>query len=147
MKKYIIIVLSLFSLSSCVSFKYSQRHNTTSLNPDIVELRMNMSDLDYLGSSEISTKSRQYFGVFCTIDSVNNVAYNPRLKCTTQFSGISDCKIRGPLKKAAYKVIEDYPEASFYVAESQNKKVKQMFLGRWIWNTMKFHAYKHKTNH
>lgn len=142
MKKLILYLLPLLLLYSCSNFKTVSVKSTTSLTPDIVRLDVTLDDFDYLGKSEISVASRRYFGIISRVDSINNSEYNRHNKKIVKLRGLTDIKLRGPIKKAAFKVLEEYPEANFYIAGNYSKKYQQMFFGKWIWRKMDIYAYK-----
>ncbi|PIB36627.1 hypothetical protein BFP72_15075 [Reichenbachiella sp. 5M10] len=105
---------------------------------------MKLDDFEYMGKSEISVVSRKYLGVFKKIDSVNNEAYNFRDVKVVNLSGLSNIKLKTEMRKAAYKVLDDYPDASFYVVGSDYTKVHKLFLGSRHLRSMEIHAYKYK---
>ncbi len=143
MKKLIPYILLIF-LASCSNYKTLSVKKTTSLSPDIVRLDVSLDDLEYLGKTEISIASRRYLGIFAKLDSINSESYHYQNKKMVTLNGFSDIKLSGHMNKAAYKVVEEFPEATFYVPGNYTRKYHQMFLGKWIWKKMEIHAYKYK---
>jgi hypothetical protein len=147
MKKNILKLLSLITLlflSSCSGLYHYNKVNTTSLKPDHVRLNMNMENMELLGSATITVTSRTYFGMFKTIDSVNNDKYNFREVKKVYLDKGNSISLSKDLRKAAYKVIEEYPDADFYVPVYVQKQVRRMFLGKQQTKTAVIKAFKLK---
>jgi hypothetical protein len=136
-----ILLLSLFLsavlLNGCGTTTGIRTMNAFS--PKKVELQLHMSDLRYLGDAEVSVTYRTYLGLFISIDQVNGEEYSPTNVKTTKFdkSVLRDWK----LDKAAYKVIEQYPEADYYQVVYKKKVVERLFLGSEIVYTARIQAY------
>jgi hypothetical protein len=143
-KKILLSITLIVFLISCSNYRTVTQAITTSLSPDEVRLNLSLTDFELLGKTEISTVSRRYFGIVNRIDSVNNRLYNRQIIKKVKLQGYSDIKIRGPLKNAAYKAIEDFPDADFYLIGKSFSKIQNMFLGRKIRRTMEIHAYRYK---
>ena len=79
-----------------------------------VLLEMNMDDLNFLGESEISVEYDTYLGFITKIRKVNGELYDPlntrKLTIPTQGLALSS----EGMDLAAYKVLEDYPQATFF---------------------------------
>ncbi|MGL1885373.1 MAG: hypothetical protein OCD76_02565 [Reichenbachiella sp.] len=146
MKKllYPAIIVLVVLVSSCSQYRILTERQTTSLRPNLVQLHIDLEDFEYLGKSEISVVSRKYVGLFSRIDTVNNERYNYRDIKVVTLTGFTDIKLKAEMRKAAYKVIDDYPEANYYIIGQDYKKVHRMFLGSKTWRSMDIHAYKFK---
>lgn len=144
MKKIILYILIIGLFSSCSNYRTLSVKKTTSLTPDLVKLNVNLNDMEYLGKTEISVTSRRYLGIFYKLDSINNREYTYQDKKVLTLTGLSDIRLRGHMKKAAYKVVEEFPDATFYIPGNYYRKYHQMFLGKWITRKMEIHAYKYK---
>jgi hypothetical protein len=147
MKKNIVKLLSLIALlflSSCSGLYHYNKVNTISLTPDHVRLNMDMENIELLGSTTISLSSRTYLGIFKTIDSVNNVKYNFREVKKVDLGRRKSISLSKDLRKAAYKVIEEYPDADFYVPVYSQKQVRRLFLGKQQTKTAVIKAFKLK---
>jgi hypothetical protein len=147
MKNNTLKLLSLTGLLffvSCSGMYHYNKVNTISLTPDHVRLNMDMDNLELLGSTTISVTSRTYFGIFKTIDSVNNVKYNFREVKKVYLDKKNSISLSKDLQKAAYKVIEEYPDADFYVPVYSQKQLCRMFLGRQQTKTAVIKAFKLK---
>jgi len=147
MKKFIILFIIGFALfaTSCTLGKFL--HKTapaTSFTPQVVRLDLTMDQFEYLGETEISVTSKTYFGVFRRIESINGLPKEMRNKKIAVFYGNKDIPVNGIIKRAAYKVIEDFPNADYYVPVSYQKDVNRMFLGNTKTLKMKIKAYKFK---
>jgi hypothetical protein len=136
-----IIVLSLFLpaflLNSCGTVTKTSTRN--SFSPDKVELQLHMSDLQYLGETEVSVSYRTYLGLFTSIDRVNGEEYTSTNVKITKFnqSILRDRK----LDKAAYKVIEEYPTADYFQVVYKKKEIDRLFLGTEVTYTARIQAY------
>lgn len=124
--------------SSCGSVK-----KTGTFRPDNTRLNINMSDLVYLGESEVTIKYNVYLGFIYVIDEVNGEGYSYMDVKKTSLGNIAGL-LSGPIRKATYKVIEDYPEATYFQPVFNQSKVDRLFLGREIYETAKIRAYKFK---
>jgi hypothetical protein len=147
MKNKILKLLSLITLlllSSCSGLYHYNKVNTISLTPDHVRLNMNMEDIELLGSTSISVTSRTYFGMFKTIDSVNNVEYNFREVKKVYLDRKKGVPLSKDLRKATYKAIEEYPDADFYVPVYSQNQVHRLFLGKRQTTTAVIKAFKLK---
>lgn len=144
MKYFLLVLVAVVSLSSCSNYYTLSERRTTSLTPDFVQLNINLSDFDYLGKTEISVRSRQYIGFIHIIDSVNNQPYNYRDLRIVQLSGPRDIRLGPEMQRAAYRVLDDFPDATYYVVSNNYEKVHKLFLGRWTLRTMDIQAYKYK---
>lgn len=131
-------------MSSCSNYYTSSERRTVSLTPDNVRLNINLSDFEYLGKTEISARSREYLGFIHKIDSINNRPYNYRDLRYVQLTGPRDIRLTSDMQKAAYKVLDDFPDATYYVVSNSYVKVHRLFLGKWSIQTMEIQAYKYK---
>lgn len=144
MKGLLIVVISVLTLSSCSNYFTFSEKRTTSLTPDFVRLDISMSDFEYLGKTEISVTSREYLGFIQVIDSINNRAYNYRDVRVTELVGPRDIKLSGEMRRAAYKVIDEFPEATYYIVASDYQQIHRLFLGKQTVRRMEIQAYKYK---
>jgi len=149
MKKYIVISTIGFALlcTSCTIGRYSYKTaQATSFTPQIVRLELTMDQFEYLGETEISVTQKTYMGIFTKLDSINGMPKDIRNKKFTEFYGNKDIPVDGIMKRAAYKVIEDFPDADYYIPVSYQKNISYMFLGNSKTETIKIKAYKLKIN-
>ena len=143
--KYVLMLLTVGVLfASCSNYYTWSERRTVSLTPNDVRLNINLSDFEYLGKTEISARSRQYLGFINVIDSINNQPYNYRDLRIVRLTGPRDIRLSADLQKAAYKVLDDFPDATYYVVSSDYQKVHRLFLGKWWLHTMEIQAYKYK---
>lgn len=127
-----------FFATSCVS----QKDITTySYQPSKV-LRIEMSDLTYLGDVNVEVVYKKY-GIVTKIYTVNGKAYDPRFFTETKIA-TSSSSYSSYLSKALYKVQETYPEAEYIIPISKKEQVEYMNGGRIIKETMTVKAYKLK---
>jgi hypothetical protein len=123
----------------CVTVTRTSKRTT--FTPDKVELRINISDLKFLGESEITTSYHTYLGFISVIDSINGQPYDPTIKRNTKIEGL---RASGKINKALYKVVEDFPDATYYKIVYDRKVVDKLFLGRDVKQTVRIHAYSFK---
>lgn len=121
-------------LSSCSVVERS------SYNPDNVQLNIGMSDLEFLGETEISVEYRKYIGVIRAIDKINGENYDGAVIRRTQVKGCTD----PTLQRATYKIFEEFPEADYVVISNQKRDITRLFLGSEVTVSAKVKAYKIK---
>lgn len=144
MKYLFALLVTAVILSSCSNYYTLSERRSVSLTPDIVRLNINLSDFEYLGKTEISVRSREYLGFINRIDSINNRPFNYRDQRLVQLTGPRDIRLGSDMQKAAYKVLDEFPDATYYVVSSDYTKVHRLFLGKWSMHTMEIQAYKYK---
>jgi len=145
MKKIVTIIFSIcvvFCLNSCNTTQTFTKMRTTSLTPDFVRMELSMNDLQYLGQSTLTVQTRTYFGIIKITDYVNGISYDYRKVSSVDLNGSTDVKLPCELKKAAYKALEEYPDADYFVPVSIKKEVERMFLGNHTTQTVVLKAYK-----
>lgn len=137
--KYIAVCLVALLATSCGSLTKSRSYAF-----DQVRLEMGMNDLEYLGESEISVEYTSYlFGAIKSIEKVNGEVYNPTHK--TKLVMPKSCHFStGMLDVAAYKLVEQYPNAVYYQIVFETKNVDKLFLGSVNKVSAKVKAYKLK---
>ena len=129
--KFSLFILgAIFVFSSCKIGQFNHKAvTTTSFTPQQVRLNLTMNDFEYLGESEIYVSEKTYLGIFTTVDSINGGRKEIHYKKFTKLQGNPVIKINRKLRQATYKVVEQYPEADYFVLVSYTKEVKRMFLG------------------
>lgn len=128
--KYMTLLLAvvLFGTSCSVT-----RHATYA--PSSVRLDLQMSDFEYLGDAEISIDYRTYIGgAIRVIDDINGQPYDGKEIRRTNLSGKSapSQRLKGLLRRASFKVLEDYPQADYCMVVNQEKRTERLFLGNEI---------------
>lgn len=119
--KAIMCVAAAFTLASCSIV------NKQSYSPDVTQLNLQMSDLEYLGETEISVVYDTYLGIFTRIDQINGVKYDGKVK---EFANLHTNKpLSRKLVRATPKVLEEFPEASYYIVTRQTVEKQLLFLG------------------
>ena len=135
--RFLLLAAVVASLSAC---------SVTRHRPYAVEdtrLNLAMSDLEYLGESEISVDYRKYAGFITVIDSINGVPYDG-VEIKSARIGNAPAGLYGKLNRAAYKLVEDFPEAEYFFVVSQDKTITRLFLGSDIKVKARVKAYKFK---
>lgn len=130
----IITVAALIGLSGCGTVK-----SVKAYRPDEVRLELQMSDLKFLGETEVQISYRTYLGFITAIDEVNGEYYDGTNKSVASIGGVY-----GNLKKACYKVVEDYPTARYFQLVRKTKTSDRLFLGSHVTETAIIRAYEIK---
>ncbi len=138
--QYILGVVLTALLASC-----SVTRNQT-YSPSASQLNIQMSDLEYLGETEISVEYRTYMGLFRVIDRINDVPYDGvEIDHTTLESGSpAGIGLCGRLNRAAGKVFEQFPGADYFIVVSQSRHKTRLFLGAEVTEKAKVRAYAFK---
>ena len=114
---------------------------TTSFVPDYVRVEANINDYELLGETTITVESRQYLGFINKIDKINDEDYNFRDVKIVELEGKTNIRLTGDIKKALYKVVEEYPNADYYVPVMKKTEVDRMFLGKYVKKSVTIKAY------
>ena len=138
--RYILPAVALVCLSAC-----SITRNST-YAPDSTRLELTMDDLEYLGESELSVSYRTYIGFISVIDYINGEPYDGVEHKYVRFGMQKkvDLKLYGRLQRASYKLVDDFPDAEYYVVTRQTKSKTNLFLGGDVTVTAKVKAYRLK---
>lgn len=135
-RNILIIVLLAGVLTGCGTL-----NRTKSFSPNFVQLQINMDDLNYLGETEVSVTYNTYLGIITSIDKVNGEVYNPAEKKIVNLEGLT---LDNQLRKSTYKVVEQFPQATYYQLVYKNKNINRLFLGREVVATARIRAYNFK---
>ena len=139
-KSISIIAVVMALLSSCGTHTASTPYQTPST------LEIHMSDLQYLGESQISCEYNTYLGFIRSISKINGKEYIPGNDVKLDIpTGNSLLKFSNKgLNLASAKVLEDYPNATYFQIVLETKKTDVLFLGSTTVRTAKVRAYKFK---
>lgn len=137
MKKLLIMIIGVMCITSCSI----TRHKATAI-PDTT-LDIQMSDLRYLGETEISVEYSQYLGFITSIDKINGREYDR--KHTIHFplrEGLlgGNTLLRN-LDRASYRLLTRFPEADYYIVTQQSMTRDVLFLGSRVKAKAKVKAY------
>ncbi len=99
--------------------------------PTTTQLNIQMDDLEYLGESEISVDYRTYLGFISKIDRINGVPYTGEEIRRAQINGgyLSAPGLYSKLGRATAKVLDEYPQANYFVVVRQTQNKTRLFLG------------------
>lgn len=132
------MAVAVVCLTACGTMKNSRPYTVGS------RLDIRMTDLQYLGESNIQCEYDTYLGFIRHIVSVNGEAYTPG----------SDVKMKLPkgllnfnskaMNLAASKLLTDYPDATYFIVVMDTKDTDVAFLGSSTRRTAKVRAYKFK---
>ena len=138
--RYILPAVAVISLSACSITRNSM------YAPDSTRLEITMDDLEYLGETEISVSYRTYLGFISVIDYLNGEPYDGVERKSDRFGMQKkvDLKLYGRLQRASYKLVDDFPDAEYYVVTRQTKSKTNLFLGGDVTVTAKVKAYRLK---
>ena len=136
-KSLSIIAVVMALLSSCGTHTTSTPYQTSS------RLEIHMSDLQYLGESQISCEYNTYLGFIRSISKVNGKDYIPGNDVKLSIKNGLNLRGKG-MRLASQKVLKDYPEATYFQIVMDTKQTDVMFLGSSTVRTVKVRAYKFK---
>lgn len=142
MKVFKLIAICAITLiaASCGSITKNQSYSF-----DEVRLNMNMNDLVYLGEAEISVEYSSYLGgLFKSIEKVNGESYNPVHEKKVRIPNHGRKFMNKNLDKAAYKLVEKYPDAVYFQVVFETSHKDKLFLGSVNKEYAKVRAYKLK---
>lgn len=137
--KYLAIVLAAVAVSGC-----SVTHNRTYAPGYSVRLDVQPSDVEYLGETEISIEYQTYLGFIRVFETINGEPYDG----TRRFSHLGGTQFdktalyTRSLDRAAYKVIEKWPDATYYMIAHQTVERHRMFMSSDVKVTATVRAYK-----
>ena len=123
---YMAIMLVAVGASSC-----SVTRNRTFTPSYSVRLDVQPSDVEFLGETEISVEYQTYLGFIRIIDRINGKPYDGKTRNFSKLGGTQFDKTAlytRSLDRAAYKVIEKFPNASYYMVAHQTVERNRMFL-------------------
>lgn len=132
------------SFSSCSGLRQVSGVQSTSFVPDYVRVEANINDYAQLGETTVTLEYREYIGFINKIDKVNGEDYNFRDIKIIELEGNTNIKLNGNIKLALYKVVEEYPNADYYVPVMKQTDVERMFLGKYVKESVTLKAYKLK---
>jgi hypothetical protein len=143
-KNGIIILLSLILFSACSVTEVNKSSRSADFTPDIVEMHVTPDDYQYLGEMEVSVEHKRYFGIFKVMGNINGEPAKRRMQKSITLYGSQWMNVSDHLRRALFKVHQQYPEGDLVVPAYKISKKKKMFLGRRIKETLKVKIYKRK---
>ena len=117
---FLYLLMATLLFASCGTTKSDHTYS-----PDVN--RFYMSDLVYLGETEIEVTYSSYLGLFKKIHTVNGKEYDSSQKKYAYLGG-ETVKSFG-LNKATYKVLEQFPEGRYFKIVRRTKTKDRLFLG------------------
>lgn len=140
------ITFMVLSFSSCSGLQQMSGVQSASFVPDYVRVDANINDYAQLGETTVTIESRRYLGFINKLDKVNGEDYDFRDVKVIELEGETNINLRGDIKKALYKVVEEYPNADYYVPVMKKTEIERMFLGRYVKESVTLKAYILKAN-
>ena len=137
-----LVTLIVLSFSSCSGVRQVAGVQSTSFTPDYVRVESNINDYVLLGESVVSIESREYLGFIKKIDKVNGEYYNFRDVKIVELEGNTNIDLRGDIKMSLYKVVDEYPQADYYVPTVKKTEVERMFMGKFVKESVVIKAYQ-----
>lgn len=138
------ITFVVLSFSSCSGLNQMSAVQSASFVPDYVRVDANINDYEQLGETTVTVESREYLGFISKIDRINGIDYNFRDVKIVELEGNTNIKLNGNIKKALYKVIDEYPNADYYVPVVKKTEIEKMFLGKYKKESVVIKAYSLK---
>lgn len=119
---------------------------TGTFAPAVTQLDIRMSDLEYLGQTEISVEYRTYVGFITVIDRINGELFTGEERCHVRFD--SRCGaglyLDGRLRLAACKALEEFPQADYFLPVNCTRSKTRLFLGGEVTEKAVVKAYSFK---
>lgn len=135
--KAILLVAILAVMASCGT---ATRMGT--YRPGSTQLNLMMSDLQFLGETEVEVTYDTYLGAIQKLRTVNGHPYDA-LQSTTSDINAGNI-LNGKLRHATPLVVSKYPEACYFQVVRRTKTVDRLFLGTEVKETALVRAYKIK---
>lgn len=132
--KYLFAALIVLTLAGCGTVSRDQAYGPT-VN------RFYMSDLEYVGETEVEISYSRYLIFFRKIHTLNNETYDSSKKKYAYLD--CDGKLTG-LQKASYKAIEEFPEGRYFQVVRRTKVQTRLFLGSEVQEKAIIRVYKYK---
>lgn len=140
--KYFAVALVLMSAVSCGVV------NRSAYKPSTSQLNIMMSDLEYLGQTEISITYDTYLGIFSRIRKINGADFDPGVVQRANLLGSQDAiildRLGRKLKRASYLVFEKFPDADYFIVSRQVSRKTVLILGKEVESTATVKAYRFK---
>ena len=137
------VLLFVLLLSSCKNVTHTTRRGAFIPDVDIVRLNLSLNDFEIVGETEITVSYHKYLGVIIVMDKVNGAKYDPYNLYKTTIKDVS-FGISSQLDKAASKIINDLPNATYYHIVYKQKKEVSLILGKEIEEKALIRAYNIK---
>ena len=146
MKILLQIITITFMFSSCAVIN---QHDLSDLMQKRAYVELDISDIVYLGETEVSYEYSKYFYIGTRVITINGESPNNRSKhyVSLQTSGLSDL-FEPNMKRALYKAYLEFPSADYLEISVKNTERLPMFLGSKFKKsaTVKAYKYKYATN-
>lgn len=136
--KKICIILSLALITLLSSCGTTQK--TSVYKPDHSRRNIDLKELQYLGECEISVSYSVYFGFIHANTKVNGEDYNSLDKKKVNW-GIFGGRFLGPIRKAAYKAVETFPDAVYFMPVRKTTTTDHLIFGHLTTTTATVRAY------
>ena len=137
---YFAMVFAAVTVTGC-----SVTHNRTFAPGYSVRLDVHPSDIEFLGETEISIEYQTYLGFIRIIDKINGETYDGKTRSYSHLGGSQFDKSAlcvHSLDRAAYKVIEEFPDATYYMVAHQTVERNRMFMSSDVKVKATVRAYK-----
>ena len=142
MKFLLQIITITFIFSSCA---VTNQHDLSDLMQRRAYVELDISDIVYLGETEVSYEYSKYFYIGTRVIAINGESPDNRSKhyVSLQTSGFSDL-FEPNMKRALYKAYLEFPSADYLEISVKNTERLPMFLGNKFKKSATVKAYKYK---
>lgn len=141
--KYLAVAFVLTTALSCGVISRS------AYAPSTTQLNIAMSDLEYLGETEISITYDTYLLIFSKIRKINGQDFNPGViqyaALNSTRAGIPVLRLGRKLNRASYLVYEKFPSAEYFVVTRQEARKTVLVLGKEVETKAIVKAYRFKS--
>ena len=134
--KLLLCTMAVAALASCSVVRHG------AYAPDRTQMNLELSDLVFLGETEISVEYDTYLGIFSRIDKINGVPYDGKVIETARING--NTILPRKLTRATPKILKDFPDAEYFVITNQKTSRHNLFLGSERIVSAKVRVYKFK---
>ncbi len=140
-KVFFLFAVVLMTFTSCVSTR--NVHKSNSLAIDQVRLELSMQDFEYLGTATVDVEYTKY-GLIRKIHKINGKEYDTRNKQEVNLLGVEQLKQNSLLRQALAQIVEQYPDADYFVPLFHKVEKQYMFGGHHCIETMSVKVYRLK---
>lgn len=143
MKNLLKLITISFILSSCGAVHKTYNLSDSMQSRSYVEL--DISNIVYLGETEISYEFSRYMGAFTRVIAINGESPDNGKKNYVELQTAGFLSFFEPnMKRALYKAYLQFPSADYLEITARTTETHIMFLGRKTKKTATVKAYKYK---
>lgn len=140
----VLLIFSSVILASCAGTSTISKMRTTSLMPDIVEMKLTMDDFVFIKDTEVSVTYNNYFGFITVLREINGKEASKRNINSVATYGRTWMYVSPYLQRALYDAKQDIPDAEIFIPVTEIDEVENMTMGSKVKKTLTVRAYKMK---